>query len=398
MVPTTAVSGTAALAAFEQRQAGGEPYRLVLVDAWMPDMDGFELAAAIKARPQSAAATIMMLSSVDCQAEAARCRELGVARHLIKPIKPSDLLDAILKVLSAEAEAEPEQKDRGQGFPSDLAQLPALRVLLAEDNPVNQKLAIRLLENLGQQVEAVANGKRAVLAALSGRFDLVLIDVQMPEMDGLEATRLIRAHEQNAGGHLPIVALTAHAMKGDRESCLEAGMDEYLSKPIQSVQLAELLVRHAGLARKSELAGRVHDASVNGESRSVPDRGDEPSSRGDWRDVLDWHEMRSVVANDTRLLRDLIALFEGECPRLLADIRAGLESDDGSRVRLAAHALKGAASNFGARPATKAAERLELLARAGDLVGCSSALPVLEDAAVQLMAALAKVMDQHPVA
>jgi signal transduction histidine kinase/DNA-binding response OmpR family regulator len=402
MKPTAVTSGSQALSVLERSHSRGEPYRLVLLDAWMPEMDGFELAAAVKDRPHLAGATIMMLSSVDGPAEAARCREVGVARHLIKPVKPSDLLDAIVNALSTELSFERVADSGGPISKPEFAAIAPLRVLLAEDNVVNQKLAARLLEKLGQQVEVVANGKEAVAAAGSGRFDLVLMDLQMPDMDGLEATRLIRAHERETGGHVHIVALTAHAMKGDRESCLDAGMDDYLSKPIHAGQLVDLVVKHANQIDPTERSVNPADlvSAHRASSRigaiasvSIDSSNTNKSPGADMGEVLDWEELQAHVANDTELLRELIRLFEDGCPKLMADIRAGIAAGDGLKISLAAHALKGSASNFGARATVNAARRLELAGRGGELASCYPALVDLEDAVVRLMAALSEVVD-----
>jgi signal transduction histidine kinase/CheY-like chemotaxis protein len=235
MKPSAAADGFEALAALEQAAAAGHPFPLVLLDAMMPELDGFAVAERIRARPEMAGATLMMLSSADHQDAPARCRELGVTRYLLKPIKQSDLLDAILTALVA------RDPDTRAGAPLPAA-TPAVRppsarrlkILLAEDNAVNQMLAVRLLEKAGHTVTVVNNGRDAVQAVIREPFDLVLMDVQMPEMDGLEATGEIRRRK---GRRLPIIAMTAHAMKGDRERCLAAEMDGYVVKPIRPDEL-----------------------------------------------------------------------------------------------------------------------------------------------------------------
>jgi two-component system, sensor histidine kinase and response regulator len=250
MKPTAAADGPAALAEMERAAAAGEPFALVLSDAQMPGMDGFTLAEQIRRRPEMTRATLLMLSSADRQRDAARCRELGISAYLIKPLKKSELLEAITSALGgpsahrAKPAASPPIPDATAG-----ARPPRkLRVLLAEDNATNQLLASALLRKQGHEVVITGNGKDALTALetsgewrsadpSAGRFDLVLMDVQMPEMDGIEATARIRALEQGRSRRLPIIAMTAHAMKGDRERCLEAGMDGYVSKPIQTREL-----------------------------------------------------------------------------------------------------------------------------------------------------------------
>jgi PAS domain S-box-containing protein len=238
MKPVLADGGAAGLAELRAAAERGRPIPLVLLDAMMPEMDGFEVARQVKADAALAGATILMLSSGDQARDAARCRELGVARYLVKPVKQSDLLDSIVTLL---ARAEPEPKAAGRprpAAPAGAARGGSLRVLLAEDNPVNQKLAVRLLEKLGHAVVLANNGREALEAVGREEFDVVLMDVQMPEMGGFEATAAIREAEAGGGRRVPIIALTAHAMKGDRERCLAAGMDGYVSKPIRREDLA----------------------------------------------------------------------------------------------------------------------------------------------------------------
>jgi signal transduction histidine kinase/CheY-like chemotaxis protein len=244
--PIAVNSGEEALALLKQAAKEGQPYALVLLDAMMPEIDGFALARQIKEQPELAGATLMMLSSADRQGDAARCRELGMARYLIKPVKQSELLDAMLALLSPRKDLENGAKtspplDKKEGSINKTAR--PLRILLAEDNSVNQRLAVRLLEKHGHSVVIANTGREALTALEKQSFDAVLMDLQMPEMGGLEATANIRAQERQTGNHLPIVAMTAHAMKGDRERCLEVGMDDYISKPIRPKELYEALKR-----------------------------------------------------------------------------------------------------------------------------------------------------------
>jgi signal transduction histidine kinase/DNA-binding response OmpR family regulator len=236
MKPTVAQRAKEALAQMQEAFAVGRPFQLVLSDAMMPEMDGFTLAQQIQQHPGLKETKLILLTSSDRQTDSSCYRELGIAAYLIKPIKQSDLLETILKVLSVPVE-EPatQQESRGEATPSSDAR--PLRILLAEDNAVNQRLALRLLEKQGHHVVLATNGKEALAGVMREAFDVVLMDVQMPEMDGLEATAAIRLWEKETGRHQPIIAMTAHAMKGDRERCLGAGMDSYVSKPIQAKEL-----------------------------------------------------------------------------------------------------------------------------------------------------------------
>ena len=235
--PTLVESGAEAIEAL--RCAGTAPFALVLVDAMMPEMDGFELAATINQSPELAGATILMLSSAGPGANVERARSVGIATYLHKPFKAAELIDAMTSAVSRKGALPRAAAPRTR-----TSQRPC-RILLAEDNVINQELAMAMLEVWGHQVEVVDDGRQAVDAVVRGGFDVVLMDVQMPEMDGLTATARIRAHERVAGGHIPIVAMTARAMQGDREECLAAGMDAYVGKPIDSRDLFEVLERLA---------------------------------------------------------------------------------------------------------------------------------------------------------
>ena len=241
MKPVTVESGELALAQLSEAHEAGEPYRLVLTDMHMPKMDGFALVEQIRERPELSTATIMMLTSAGHRGDAARCKELGVSAYLLKPIRQSELREAIARVLGAE-------KPQGAiplltRYSLQDAREPgsSLKLLLAEDNLVNQRLAVRLLEKRGHRVVVAANGVEVLAALKKESFDVVFMDVQMPEMDGMEATAAIREEEKGTGEHVVVIALTAHAMKGDREKCLAAGMDGYLSKPIRPQELDDVL-------------------------------------------------------------------------------------------------------------------------------------------------------------
>jgi len=234
MEPILAPGGEAGLELLERQ----EDISLILLDAHMPDVDGFTVAQRIKQNPGLAGITIMMLSSGGLHDEVERYRELGIAAYLTKPIKASDLLAAVIRVLGSQPlkARAPVTTSAGQREPGA-----PLHILLAEDNAINQLVARRLLEKQGHTLTIAQNGHEALAALERERFDLVLMDVQMPEMDGLETTMAIRERERATSGHIPIIAMTAHAMQGDRERCIEAGMDDYLSKPLNREKLFAML-------------------------------------------------------------------------------------------------------------------------------------------------------------
>jgi PAS domain S-box-containing protein len=239
MKPTAVDGGQHALSALQDAKNAGRPFPLIFLDAHMPEMDGFTLAERIRQNPDLAGATIMMLTSAGHLGDAKRCREAGISAYLVKPIRQTELLDAIRLALRVAPRRE---------RPAPLVTRHALRenkrrlkILLAEDNAVNQLLTVRILEKRGHAVTVAENGRVALAALARESFDLVLMDVQMPEVDGIEATAAIRAKEKTSGAHLPIIAMTAHALKGDEQRCLAAGMDAYLSKPIQVSELMRMI-------------------------------------------------------------------------------------------------------------------------------------------------------------
>ena len=361
--PEAVEDGRVGMIRLRQAAAAGEPFRLILLDAMMPEMDGFAMAQRVKADATFAGIPMIMLSSAGQQRDAARCRELGVATYLTKPVKQSDLLDSITTVMSRSSLAEPGTAAPIEPAPRNPAGTPQrLRILVAEDNPVNQRLAVRLLEKHGHEPVVVGDGREALAAVEAGNFDLVLMDVQMPNLDGLEATRILRERECRRGAvaRLPVIAMTAHAMKGDRERCLEAGCDDYVSKPIRPQDL------FAAIDRRVAPTGTPVPACV-------PEPADLAGP------IFDRAAALAGLDGDEDLLHDLAEVFLDDCPRLMAAVRDAIDSRDPSRVARAAHAVKGSVANFGAPAATDAAQRLETLGRSGDLTS-------LDDASTELFA------------
>jgi two-component system sensor histidine kinase/response regulator len=243
MNSTSVEDGEEALVQLSSAQNAGAPYALVLTDMHMPKMDGFSLVEQIRQRPELSAAIIMMLTSAGHRGDGARCQELGVAAYLLKPIRQSELREAIARVLGAPAQKGAIPLVTRYSLQDARDPQTILSVLVAEDNTVNQLLITRLLEKRGHRMVMTSDGRKALEALAKDRFDLVLMDVQMPEMDGIQATVALREKEKEKGDgfHQPVIALTAHAMKGDQERCLAAGMDGYLTKPIAPQDLDAIL-------------------------------------------------------------------------------------------------------------------------------------------------------------
>jgi len=231
-----ASSAEAALALLHRANEARTPFGLMIVDCQMPEVDGFTLVEEVRRSTVLPDLTTIMLTSGGQRGDGQRCRELGIVAYLVKPVLQSELLQTLLSTLTAVPNAAKPAEPAAR-----LTSATPLRILLAEDNVVNQRLAVRILEKRGHKVVVVDDGVKALAALERDRFDLVLMDVQMPSMDGVEATAAIRKRESAAGDHIPIIAMTAHAMSGDRQHFLENGMDGYISKPVHQEELFEVI-------------------------------------------------------------------------------------------------------------------------------------------------------------
>ena len=334
MKPTAANDATSALEALRHGAADTGRFDVVITDGQMPDVDGFMLARRIKQDKKLAATPIVMLTSMSSAGDGARCQRLGVDAHLSKPVKHSDLLDTLAALFGVST----RRPDAGPGeLPA--APLRAMHLLVAEDNPVNRTLVTKLLQKRGHRITAADNGRAAVEASRDTQFDAILMDLQMPEMNGLEATQAIRSREASRGGHVPIIALTAHAMQGDRERCLAAGMDGYLAKPID-VNALILAVEGIG----GQPVGPVSPIPATG--------------------VFDEQVALSHTGGDRDLLREVIALFRADARTSLGRIERALDQRNGEALRAAAHALKGSIATVGSKPGRDLAAELEQMGRA----------------------------------
>ena len=364
MKPTVVDKASAALSVMEQAEESGNPFTLTLIDGAMPQVSGLTLVEWIRENPALRETKVIMLISASRGGEAARSQELGVAGQVIKPIKQSALLDVMMNALGAESERHPLSD---ADAPTDAHQAGRrLRILLAEDNTVNQRIAVILLERWGHTVVVANNGKEALAAVEKGSFNLVLMDIQMPEMDGLEATIAIREKENVTGGHLPIIAMTASIIKEDQERCLEVGMNDVVSKPIQRPVLMEAIERVV-----IEPAESQTEETTAKRAEPVPSIGTSQ--------IIDTAEFLESIGGEMEIVRDLVGLFlDEDCPKLMTNLREAVARCDSKGVQSAAHALKGLTGEFCAKPAFEAALTLETIGRNGDLSRVEEAYAVLQ--------------------
>jgi len=358
---TLAASGSEALKILSGTDQSDDAFSLLLADARMPSMDGFDLVRRIRETPSLKAATVLMLTSVHTTEDVARADELGISSYLIKPVRRS----ALLSVITESLVGSPGFREEPVSPLSRATSGKSLKVLVAEDNPVNRKLAASILQRAGHDAILVTNGKEAVEAVTRERFDVVLMDVQMPVMGGFEATRLIREAEASSGRRTPIIAVTAHAMKGDREDCFAAGMDGFAPKPIQSAKLLEMLDR---LGSESTPAVTTRAESADNTDSAI----------------LDEVGLMKIVSGNQALAGELAGLFLEDLAPRVTEITAAVDGRDAERLRMGAHALAGSALTLKAGVVAAAARVLESLARSGELAESRVALANLNSAVATL--------------
>jgi len=361
--PAMVADGLEAFDALWRASASGRPFPLVVLDARMPDIDGLVLAERILQSPELSQTRVVLLTSDDLHGEVTRFRELGIAAYTMKPVQQDELLEIIYRVLSrpepietpAALPACPSGGDTPSHAPAEPAA--ALRILLAEDNDFNQQLIDHLLRRRGHDVVVARDGRKALEALDHSSFDLMLLDIQMPELDGFQVIEVLRRREQTAGGHLPVVALTAHAMKEDRERCLQAGMDDYLSKPIRAAELFAVIDR--------VLAGRPASEAPLASST-------EPGI------LVDPDTLLAACDDDPVLLGKLIRVFQSNVPGSLARVQEAITRQDPAQLRESTHQLRGLLSTFSPK-AAQAAALLEAMGASGELGDAASAFETLAD-------------------
>ncbi|MEO8494415.1 MAG: PAS domain-containing protein [Planctomycetota bacterium] len=355
-----------ALETLRAAAAEGTPFRLLLTDVNMPEADGFTLSHWIRNDPSIADVPIIMLTSSGRPGDSERREQLGIAASLLKPAKQSEIFDALVRAFGVSA---PEDDPTHQAVQEKADKLGTLRILLAEDNIVNQKLAHGVLSRQGHDVTIANDGREAIEALRASEFDVVLMDVQMPEMDGFEATKAIRLAEQMTGRHQPIIAMTAHAMAGDRDLCLGAGMDEYVSKPIRVHELMDKLAIVLGNRRPSAVEAT--------ESSPAPDAS-----------TVDWDAVLEGLMGDRALLRECVEACLLELPRFMKAIRDAIGQNDSEALNRAAHSLKGSISFLDVSAATRSAQLLEVAQSVGEIESARQVAATLDEQLQGLTAAM----------
>jgi PAS domain S-box-containing protein len=374
MKPTVVDGGPAGLALLRSENAGRNRFSLLVVDAQMPGMDGFAFVQRVRAHQDWGEPAIMMLSSATFHDDVRRCREAGIDVYLTKPVRAAELRESIARLLARRGARPEERHPSAPALPGIVGPRPGTRVLLAEDNPVNQQLALTLLRKHGAEVTLATNGTEAVKAFESTAFDVILMDVQMPEVDGLEATRMIRAREA-PGTRVPIIALTARAMSGDREACLAAGMDAYVPKPLRAADLLATINRALGTSP----ANRESPADALPARSAVTANG---------APAINLAEFREITGDDSELMAQMLATFKRDVTRHVARITEGIATADATVVKEAAHTLKGAAGAIGARGVHDVAQTLETAARSSDLTPADGAFNALVPEVRRVIAAI----------
>ena len=362
---TEAEDGPTGLHEIEKARESARIFHLILLDKAMPGIDGLNVAGQLHDDPALKSIIIMMLPSDSVHDDVPRCLELGISTYLVKPVKQAMLLDTVVTVLGKIPEVPPETTQTVVVSASG----PGSRILLAEDNAAAQLITRKRLENQGHEVRVAGNGFEALQILQEDRFDLILMDVEMPGMNGLEATRVIRKMEADSGEHIPIIAITAYAMKEDREQCLEAGMDNYISKPVNYQDLYHEI--------KSLLHPEQEGASPQQESVSLQQESVSPAESP--LPPVDLITALDVTGGDSELLEEAVTLFlEEDYPRQLKELKEGIEHRDAPAVKASAHGIKGAVNSFGGHAAGAIALQLQEMGRDANFDSVETALEELE--------------------
>jgi CheY-like chemotaxis protein/HPt (histidine-containing phosphotransfer) domain-containing protein len=355
----------------------GDPFDVAFLDLQMPDMDGVTLAAEIRRLREASALPLVILSSLGKRE--AQAEEGDWAAFLLKPIKASQLYNVLVGLFGIEsAEASVPQTEGKPQFEADMGQRHPLRILLAEDNLVNQKLALRLLERMGYRADVAANGLEVLQSLRRQPYDVILMDVQMPEMDGLEASRAIWA-EWPAEQRPRIVAMTANVMPEDRQECLAAGMDDFIAKPIRVDELV------AALGRSRSLTGAASPVEAPAMGENATDAANPPDTI---LDPVALARLREMAGGDAEFLKEIFETFLADAPGMLAEMRHSLEQGDAATLRRVAHSLKSNSADFGAKTLSDLCREVEMMGKAGTLDGAAEKLASIEAEWAQVRAVL----------
>jgi len=360
--PVLAASAEAALAELARCASEGDPIRLLLCDLHMPRVDGFALLERIRTDARYDELAVLLLTSSGDTGDLARCERLRVAARLVKPLHQPELLAGIARALGVSAPSRIAPMRRRRAEDRARSELPPLRILLVEDSEANRRVALAMLDGQGHRVSLASDGCEALDRIAAESFDAVLMDVQMPTMDGLAATAAIRAREAETGGHLPIVAMTAHALHGDREKCLAAGMDDYVSKPIRRRALLDALGRALGRSGFTDGAPELAVLAVPGAH------------------AIDWSSLVAEFGGDRHVVREVVAAYASETRENLDLLPERIRAGDAAEVRRRVHTIKGSMRMFGAEEAAQRARALEDLAAKGMLSGARELVDPLREA------------------
>jgi two-component system sensor histidine kinase/response regulator len=376
---TCSESAERALSELHSGYHAGQPYQLVLTDMHMPRTDGFGLVEEIRHSPELSPVTVIMLTSAGHPGDVERCRKLGIPAYLFKPVRKRELLAAILRALGHPQTTSTFLADT----PAALSAQPqGLHILLAEDNRTNQTVATRMLQKMGHTLMVAGNGNEALLLLTTNRFDVVLMDIQMPEMDGLMTTMKIRESEKGTRLHMPIIAMTAHAMKGDRERCIEAGMDGYVSKPISSLELKEAIA-----ATFNQRGGTGFVTSLNANQEEAP-----PPTAIAW----DMGKTLERLGGDKELFREVIEIFLDDVPKHMASLRRAIADGDGEAIEQTAHTLKGELGYLGILEISQKARDMEAFGQKSELRLAANLYATLEPELSEVLLSMRRSVGLNP--
>ena len=391
MQPVLADSAAAARQALQTAEASQRPIRLILLDPHMPGEDGIHFAESLRGMLNHGQCPIIMISSGSSPIDVDLGQKYGIGRFMTKPVIASELLNEVLRQFGRFTTAKPPQPQSA----TPLLHVQPRRVLLVEDNEINRRVALGLLRSRGHQAVVAENGQEAVNTLSEQEFDVVLMDMQMPVMDGYEATAEIRKREHQTGGHIPIVAMTAEAMRGDRERCLAVGMDDYVVKPIDPAEMYRAIERFPALClpadagiREGETPGEPFAAEQHGSAGASSSQKEILQTASETTPAVDWNVATKRLGSSPEVLSEFAELVKAQAPSLVADLHRAIETRDIKLLRRSAHTLKGSVSYFGAEPLAQAAQALEILGRTESFDNATELLATLEQELIGVLAAL----------